>query len=599
MRDPMGAVAGVFPPSDRTEASFDIGAPPQEAGSVLSLIEQYCDPIGVDAGRALDVDVTHDELVFSVSLIVDLYAEAKTTQGRTARTRSASEVVADEAKDDSTSEEARKLAASDVSFPALAAALAPRMAKLRIALSTIPLVPMVDCTPEEYAAREPPERDGMLAFDAVLAAELRELGAAGVLAAKTVVEAATERWAQRKQRSPLETWKLWIPVDDTGARATPPAIRNMLIAIWREEVLPKLVAPTLSMAVVTVNRDEHAKLQKVAVGISWGFGAPGVRVKVDDDEYATTPTIATKLVPRTYALLPSDHGKRPHQTSLPLDYGGAPEVLPVAMTDATQYAISPVGAKLAILVLADQVIRGGKLSQVQLGDLAKRVHPLATRIQPRELETSARALDELRRLFLYLPDGTKVQVFDVQSPANAKTATADMRLHLGLTRTMVTAMSSLLESDAGNGRSYRGEFLVNMSGLMRLPNKQPALLRHAMRAAAHWNAAFNPSTGAFDPNKLRTYSLEEWAIMTNSLAPAAADYLHAKRRGAQGPDRRRQLSQETHRIGDELEQLAKEHHIIVLEKKAGKLVILPPESWREARGQMKKSGGRPSRKPEG
>lgn len=205
--------------------------------NVAHFIALVRDPKGFLHQAIPGPEIGHDDLRFALSLVLDTYADATSPRGRAERVRAANEVLQEEAK---SSPETRDLALDEKSGAALAAQLAPRITRLRSAIDSIPLPPVTDCTFEEYDAREPPERGGMLAFDAVLADELRTIGPTGTAAAELIADVAPKRWAKRKERPPHETWRLWTPLDDAGAQATPLAIRNMLIAIWRDEVLPRL-----------------------------------------------------------------------------------------------------------------------------------------------------------------------------------------------------------------------------------------------------------------------------------------------------------------------------------------------------------------------
>ena len=134
---------------------------------------------------------------------------------------------------------------------------------------------------------------------------------------------------------------------------------------------------------------------------------------------------------------------------------------------------------------------------------------------------------------------------------------------------------------------------MNLDGAMRLPTKRPATLRHYIRAAAHWNAAFKPG-GAFDPGKLPTYTAQKWASMTNSIPPAAVAYLLAdgkrKRTTSTGAA---QWSKDRKAMLDDLDFLHAEGLVVV--EKVGKdgLRLLPPAVHQEAWALARKAGTRP------
>lgn len=90
------------------------------------------------------------------------------------------------------------------------------------------------------------EHDGMLAWDAELAAELESLGEDGRGRARTVKERARERWALREQ-PPTSLWHLWLHGPDAWERTaaddnafTPRAIRILTRSLWRDVVGPRL-----------------------------------------------------------------------------------------------------------------------------------------------------------------------------------------------------------------------------------------------------------------------------------------------------------------------------------------------------------------------
>jgi hypothetical protein len=327
---------------------------------------------------------------------------------------------------------------------------------------------------------------------------------------------------------------------------------------------------------------------------------------IKGDHYTQAPRLIEEaaLLPKSWALLPADHQRRPHQTALPVDTGQSTppppdaepvEALALAVTSHQGYVMTTGAAKLALLLLASPEVRTGQLAKATLGELSALTRPDLKRIRARDHEATARSLDELRGLFVFLPDGTKVQVFDVQSPSTPQDATPDMLLHYGLTGTFVRTLAMANRGDLKGprltGHEYRGEFLINLTGAMRLPNNKPPLLRYYVRFASHWNASFT-SGGAFDESKMQGRTLDDWAAIANALSPAVVEYLTVKRSQQNTFDRRSQLSIERRHARDDLTLLEKKYGLIRLEQQGDLWKPLPPEEYLEAWKHFRTHGGR-------
>jgi hypothetical protein len=363
--------------------------------------------------------------------------------------------------------------------------------------------------------------------------------------------------------------------------------------------------------------DDYAPMPKLSSPMSWALGGPGVDaasmlrggpspggVDVDGDRYAHEPdfvrdaaevrSLVGAKLSRSYRLLPAGHEARPHHTSLSLEDEG--ESLPMTVAGSNGYVLSPHAAKLALLLLAsDQVKRGG-LATSTLRQLTERIYAGAKRIQARDVVTTAEGLDELRKMFLYMPDNRKIQVFDVESLKAPEKARGDEVLRLGLTRVFC---DELRQADSANGlrgprlsgREYRGEFLVNLTGIMRLPNRQPALMRYYMRCAASWNASFRQG-GEFDAEKLPAMTVEQWAAIANDLPEGVVEYLTAQQEGRVTANRKPQLSMARKATRESFEML-KEQGLIRLQENGKLIKPLPPEAYLEAWAQLRRDGRRP------
>jgi hypothetical protein len=375
-----------------------------------------------------------------------------------------------------------------------------------------------------------------------------------------------------------DPWKLWL--ERNGFE---PFLVALARAVLVDRVLPMHSRYERATPMTWGKSTElgYRTLPKSAAPISWAFGGQST-VKVDGDTYAQTPDVAKALVPRSWPLLKGAEQSKPHQAVLAFE---APErdTLPVAVVGATQYAITPTAAKVAVLALANDNIKRGHMQSIGLGELAQLIHPSSKRIQARELEATSAALDELRRLFVYLPDGGKVPLFGTKSAINPKTATAELRVLVGLTSEFLHTLKTGITGPALRGGEYRGEFLVNLDGMMRISNKRPSLLRHSIRAYAHWNAAFKPgSDGRFDASRMPAFSVEKWAALANSLPPGVVEYLAANEDKRDTSTRRAQLTKERKAVLEDLDELEAMGLVRVEKLSRYEFKLLPPESYLEA-----------------
>jgi len=420
----------------------------------------------------------------------------------------------------------------------------------------------------------------ILAIDERFACYLKDIGDRGIKGAAHVRKKAAERMKKYddKRSRPGDLWALWV--DFSGETKVPPYL-EILSTVVLHDVVRRQSVKLISIVEASGPAEGYAALPKVTAGISWAFG--GTAVKVDGEQYAQTPKVTeTMLLPPSWILLQERQRTRPHQTVMPLatknDYG---EPLPVAIADATLYgAISPAGGKLAICALASEGVRYGGLIESTALEFAKYINPKAKRIQRRELEDVGSGFIMIDGLFIYLPAGTKVRPFGALIPDSVDKITKGMKLAIGLNPTF---RNLAVEIPRGEGNPYAGWFLLNLSGTMRLPNKQPSLLRHYVRAAAGWNAAYTGNHGTFDKAHLKFIPIDEWAVMTNVFKPGVAEYLQAT--GQDRRDRRTRrvkLSEDRRRVLSDWDALEAEG--LTVNEKVGKgYRLLPPETYHEAK----------------
>lgn len=355
--------------------------------------------------------------------------------------------------------------------------------------------------------------------------------------------------------------------------------RELALALWRTRAQN---APRFTISAVP-DDSGFAGLPKVAAGISWALGAPGETI-VDGDQYAHEPAIAPNalssnaLLPRSHSiegLFPGDYLNRPHTALLPLEYDEHEAIFAVAMTAATQYAISPVAGKEALLLLASTVEAGDKPQRIVIGDLARRMNPDVKRLVKSYYVSAARGLEQLRGLFVYFNDYRRVPCFDIwEAPWTPEHATKDME-------TIARVHPALLRRIGAYDKSqnpFRGYFLINLSGAMGLPTRKPGLLRLYVRTAAGWNAGWKPGTkGKPDPSQIPARMLDEWAALTNSMSPAAVEYLRSK--GKSG--NRHKASAARRDIRQWFEEL-EGRNLLRLEKRGRLLQPIWPEAYLHA-----------------
>lgn len=350
---------------------------------------------------------------------------------------------------------------------------------------------------------------------------------------------------------------------------------------------------------VHIGGREYSRLPKVTAGMSWAFGGPFIElsnVTLDGKTYAPAPDLAIMpkgaIVPAGYALLPPDYAAKAHQTLLPLDMQGGDDAppLPVALAGATQYAITPAAGKLGLVVMAAAHARKGKLHKTTLRELTNTINPDA-RLVKSHFETVCKGLVQLDGLRLVLPNGMAYRVFESPIPWRDLTPEEyDAPLFVGMTRTFEKTLAVI--QDAA-GKSYKGDFLFDLTGAMALPTKRPGLIRQYIRACAFWNSYWIPGTkGEPDLDRIPKVDAGRWAIMTNYLPPAAAEYLKSK-----GGDRRT-LSHSIKDTVTDAEELAEMGLVKIAAANTKDFRLLPPpqylEAWHKSRTgahKMAENGG--------
>jgi hypothetical protein len=275
---------------------------------------------------------------------------------------------------------------------------------------------------------------------------------------------------------------------------------------------------------------------------------------------------------------------------LPLDETGQESAPPlaVAIAGATQYAITLPAAKLAILIMGASMNRRFDPTTASLRELAQRINPGA-RLVKSHFETITKSLAQLDNLRVMLPNGLSYRVLDTPVPWRDLTPEEyDQPLVLGFARSFAEAVMQNVELTAG--RSYRGEFLLDETGVMEL--KHSGVVRQYVRSAAFWNAYWKGGKGEPDPAKVPATPTEQWAALTNHLSPAAAEYAHTKNRKRGGHVR---MAEAVKEILEGVEQLEAKGLVRVDKADKKQIRLLPPEiyleAWRKSHSGENRKGG--------
>ena len=360
---------------------------------------------------------------------------------------------------------------------------------------------------------------------------------------------------------------------------------------------------------------DYQRLPKITAGFSWALGGPGIempRIEVDRRIFVPVPgtTVSARqvclqgeepmaIVPAGYATLPAEHIKIPHRTILPVDLEGAEDSPPLALAvaAASQYVISAPAGKLGIRILAAAHASRNGLHKTTLRELAGEINPGA-RLVYSHYESVARGLVQLDRLRLLLPNGWAYRVFDCALPPWRVLTPADYdtEIFVGMSRTFDRNLADLQQR---LGRSYRGDFLFDLSGAMALPTNRPGVLRQYVRAAATWNAYWEFGTnGKPDIPKIPQVETARWAAMTNYLPPAAVDHVCGQRDGSSGSGYSRAITS----LLNDLEYLASEEggQLVKIDVANRRNIrLLPPAEYLEAKGQCGRATSTPGKRQRG
>lgn len=400
--------------------------------------------------------------------------------------------------------------------------------------------------------------EGLLAIDALLADLLDALSAPKFAA---IVRAT----------KPSERGRRWTRTPQSRAS---PACRAVVKA-----VLARLTAEHKARHSATpmrILRDgDHVLVPKVASGFAWAIGTTGERV--NGDEYAEAPAVA-RYVSRSLGLTPT----RIQQRLLPVAFDEVREELAVCVLRDSQALISPLAGKAA-LMLAVASRDDGALCRVTVDDFTRALKPDG-RIQARDRQAVVAAVRELRSMGVVLPSGVDLLLWDIAAPTSAA-VTTEAELFFGWSRSALTE-----ELGAIANKRWRGRFILNLTGAMRMDARHTLELRAYVQIAASWNEAqFGPQS-TFQPRQALRGTAEELAARFNALSPAAVQAI--TERGSR-MKYRRDLSDDKRRVVEALERLADEAKLIRLEKVGETYQPMPPDELLHAREEMRSKGRRP------
>jgi hypothetical protein len=379
------------------------------------------------------------------------------------------------------------------------------------------------------------ERDGMLAIDAVFCELLRGIGAEGSALSEALQQQRRER--RRTQAESWRGWDLWLTPDEKWGNKfyAPwnfPFLRYLADVLWVDRVCAAFEvergriaheialeeAPPLSdrLRVVEQNGARYSQIPKAGGATAWAWGGRG---EVEDgagvEGHGMIPALAC-LLPHGRSRSPS--GRRPADVLLPVGFDDLEVGL--VLPGNRQLVLTPTESKVLILMLATS--REPQGVRVNLGELTRHLNPKKERVQARDYEETAKALEIIAAARIRLPDGTNIRMFD------ARIATLDGGRYEERVVSWVAGphfyqlQRGQLEG-AESLRALNGAFLANLDLIFSFSGNEAAELRAYIYACKLWNDARHD--GAFDADKIRAHTLEQWAAATNMLSPATVEYL--------------------------------------------------------------------------
>lgn len=419
----------------------------------------------------------------------------------------------------------------------------------------------------------------LLSADDRLADFLKDIGDTGWELANLVRDEARERWARGFGDRKL--YRLWWERGDKAPMFAELLARALWPKIERDK--PEREATTALIRSVRQgdSLDDIVKVEKVVGGITWALGAPGVEIPgvidIDGAKYPKTPRIARYRTRAFPVLRPS---KGPAQQVLPLDLMDCPEVpfgLELVGYDAA--LISPTASKFLLLA----VVTALKTRRVKapIGEVTRVLNPDRPRIQARDnLRTALAAYEIGKRVEVVYPKGGgKFWTFPllvVSTPWNE----GDLEPDQELSWTFSPFFLDLIKR--GEYKPFRGQFVMNLTGYMRLSAREAPQGRLYLYGCGSWNdARDSPKAGGrFNPERLQYMSPRALGARANILSAGAVEYDQKK-----DARKRSKLADDLRATKDNLERL--EAHGLIELARVGKgrherFKMLPPEPLLEA-----------------
>ena len=423
-------------------------------------------------------------------------------------------------------------------------------------------------------------------FDAILENHLKSYGKTGKEKAEEVRESSTSRCG--RSSDPEIIWKLWMNVKDHKSLS----LKSYFLEFYSEFLWKKVAKPEVNsspykfLSVQPAKEDDHyCKVLKLSALLGWGLGGtgtvadskPAVNINIDGDIYQKAPKIV-RYVSKAVGVMPRSF--RAGQNVLPVELHESTSVA-LKAAGSQKYILDPYAGKMFLFMLTtcpnSGMVRGS------VDELTKVLNPQKKRIQARDRLATVQAARNLREVWMIMSDNTDIQVFDIRAPS--------LLGKINKKQPICWSFSNQLKQAIENEefKFLKGEFILNLSGAMRLSGNEAPALRQYIFACASWNDAKNPASKRFDPKYLPTYTIEEWAAATNSLNSGSVDCIENEESKI-----RYKLSRDRKKTWQHLKILSEKYGLIRIEKTSKKkFKILPPNSLLEAYNQHRKGYRRP------
>ena len=428
--------------------------------------------------------------------------------------------------------------------------------------------------------------NNIFSFDAILEKNLFTYGKKGKEKAEHIRESSTSRC--NRSTDPEVIWKLWMNLKDHKTLS----LKSYFLEFYSEFLWDKVAksevysTPYKFLSVPPGEDDDHyCKILKLSAILGWSLGGTGMmteskdaeNITIDGDIYQKAPKIV-RYVSKAVGVMPRSH--RSGQSILPVELHESTSVT-LQARGGQKYVLDPYAGKMFLFMLTTCPKSG--LVKGTVDELTRVLNPTKKRIQARDRIATVQAARNLREVWMIMPDDTDIQVFDIRAPSLLDKVTKNQPICWSFSNQLTTAIKN------DELKFLKGEFIINLSGAMRLSGNESGALRQYIFSCALWNDAKNPASKRFDPKYLPTYTIEEWAAATNTLNSGSVEYLEEL-----DPDKRRKLSNDRKKVWQSLKLLSEKYGLIKIEKNGeNKFKVLPPDSLLDAYDQHRKGHRRP------